>query len=345
MQEIDDERWRLAARTLQLDLVGDDGKVVPNERGTQSAAMRGRVDALRVHVRYGVNDPRDRITVVNVTLRRRLFLGLETQVYRNPAPPSNRYGVVPQAVHSATRSIDEGRGRTLFDDTGPGRALWKRLHELGSLGWVELTDSHLRVQAEVFVNSAEGWVQLVRRAVQTALLADAARDELPTLPWETRLLDALDVERARLGLELDRPTFHLRGSVRSVPASVRLAAEEGRYALVFGASFAPPLPKGERLARRPPPSLLARLWSMGRSKASRSWEHVIDASALVRERLSATQLADIAALSEKGHVLLEGGNLTFRCVDLEIAQAPILDDLVAVAASLGKKPGTPYREG
>ena len=86
MREIDDDRWRQAARTLKLDLVGQDGKVVPNDRGAQVDAMRGRVDGQRVHVRHGVRDPGDRTTAIDVALRHNLLLGLETQVYRDPRP-------------------------------------------------------------------------------------------------------------------------------------------------------------------------------------------------------------------------------------------------------------------
>src|SRR5258708_1046408 len=69
MQQIEDERWRQAARMLELDLVGADGKIVPNERGAQGDAMRGRIDGQRIHVRYGARDARDRTTVLDVVLR------------------------------------------------------------------------------------------------------------------------------------------------------------------------------------------------------------------------------------------------------------------------------------
>ena len=101
--------------------------------------MRGRVDGHRIHVRYGVRDASDRITVLDVVLRRSLLFGLETQVYRDPAPASNRYGVVPRGVFSGLKSIDDGRAKALFDETSQGRELWGRLHRLGSFGWVELT--------------------------------------------------------------------------------------------------------------------------------------------------------------------------------------------------------------
>src|SRR5262249_42729238 len=143
------------------------------------------------------------------------------------------YGVVPRAVFSGVKAIDDRRARALFDETSQGRELWGRLHRLGSLGWVELTDSHLRVQAEVFVDSAEGWVELIQSALQAAKLAEAAREELPNLPWETRLLDSLDAERERLRLDMDRRTFRLTGAMGSVTVAVRLAVEDGRYALVY----------------------------------------------------------------------------------------------------------------
>ena len=84
MQEIEDERWRQAARALQMDLVGADGKIVPNESGTQGDAMRGRIDGHRLNVRHGAHDASDRTTVLDVVLRRSLLLGLATQVYRDP---------------------------------------------------------------------------------------------------------------------------------------------------------------------------------------------------------------------------------------------------------------------
>ena len=168
MQEIEDERWRQAARALKLDLVGADGQVVPNERGTQGDAMRGRVDGQRVIVRYGAHHTREQTTAIDVVLRRNLLLGLQAHVYRDPAPPSNRYGVVPQAVFSGLKSIDDGRAKAFFAGSSGGRELWGYLHALASLGWVELTDSHLRVQAEVFSDSAEGWVDLIRKALRGA---------------------------------------------------------------------------------------------------------------------------------------------------------------------------------
>jgi hypothetical protein len=343
MQEIEDERWRRAARALQMDLVAADGKIVPNERGTQGDAMRGRIDGRRINVRYGARDASDRTTVIAVALRRTLLLGLETQVYRDPAPASNRYGVVPRSVFSGLKSIDEGRARALFDETSEGRDLWGRLHHLGSLGWVELTDTHLRVQAEVFADSAAGWVELIQGALQAASLAEAAREELPNLPWEIRLLDSLDVERERLSLDMDRRSFQLTGAIGSLRISVKLVAEDGRYGLVYGVRFAPPLPKGERLASRAPRSLLARLWHLGRSKANGSWEDSIEASPLVRGRLSAKQLDRVAALSRLGHVAIDGSDLTLRCFDLEVGQGGLLDDLVDVASAFAGGAAEPYR--
>jgi hypothetical protein len=341
MQEIDDERWRQAARTMQLDLVGADGKVVPNERGAQVDAMRGRIDGRRIHVRHGVRDTSDRTTAIDVALRYGLLLGLETQVYRDPAPASNRYGVVPRAVFSGLKSIDDGRAKALFEETSQGRELWGRLHRLGSLGWVELSDSHLRVQAEVFADSAEGWVELIRRAVEAARLAEAAREELPSLPWETRLRESLDRERQRLRLDMDPRAFQLSGTMGSVTASVRLAVEDGRYAIIYSFRFAPALPKGERLASRPPRSLLMRL--LGRSKSKGSWEESIEASTLVRGRLSASQFDRVAALSKLGQVATDGGSLTFRCFDLEIGPGEIIDDLAGVASAIAGTSAKPYR--
>ena len=214
---------------------------------------------------------------------------------------------------------------------------------MGSLGWAELTDSHLRVQAEVFVDSAEGWVELIQSAVQAARLAAAAREELPNLPWETRLLDRLAVERERLRLDMDRESFQVTGAMGSVTVSVRLAVADGRYAVVYSVRFAPPLPKGEKLASRAPRSLLTRLWQLGRSKASGSWEDSIEASALVRGRLSATQLDRVAALSKLGQVAMDGSTLTLRCFDLEVGPREVLDDLVDVASAVAGAPSEPYR--
>lgn len=343
MQEVEDVHWRQAARTLQLDLVGADGKIVPNERGTQGDAMRGRVDGHRVHVRYGAREAGERTTAIDVVLRRNLLLGLEAHVYRDPAPPNNRYGIVPPAVFSGLKSIDDGRAKTLFEETSQGRQLWGRLHQLGSLAWVELSDSRLRVHAEVFVDSPEGWVELVQKTLEVAKLAEAAREELPNLPWETRLLESLEIERERLRLEMDRGTFHLTGAMGAVTVSVRLAAEDGRYALVYGIRFAPPLPKGEKLAPRAPRSLLTRLLHMGRSKVNGSWEECIEASPFVRGRLSATQLDRVAALSKLGHVAMDGGTLTLRCFDLEVGPGGVLDDLVGVASAFAGASAEPYR--
>jgi hypothetical protein len=343
MQQIDDERWRLAARTLQLELVGADGKVVPNERGTQGDAMRGRIDGYRVHVRYGARDASDRITVLDIALRRNLLLGLASQVYRDPAPANNRYGVVPRAVFSGLTSIEDGRAKALFEETPHGRELWERLHGLGSLGWVELTDSHLRAQPEVFVDSAGGWVELIRSAVNAARLGESAREELPDLPWETRLRERLDAERERLHLDMDRRAFVLSGALGSVTVSVRLAVEGGRYALVYGVRFAPPLPRGEKLASRAPRSLLVRLWQRSRSKTNGPWEEAIEVSTLVRGRLSATQLGRVAALSQLGHVAMDGNTLTFRCFDLQVEPGAILEDLVGVASAVAGGSAMPYR--
>ena len=286
-------------------------------------------------------DASDRTTVLDVALRRSLLLGLETQVYRDPAPPSNRYGVVPRAVFSGLKSIDEGRARTLFEETPRGRTLWASLPQLGALGWVELTDSHLRVQAEVFVNGAEGWVELVESTLQAAKLTEAAREELPDLPWETRLRETLDAERQRLRLDLDRRAFQLRGAVGPVTVSVHLVVDGGRYALVYGVKFAPALPEGEKLGPRPPRSRLMRL--LGRPKANASWESSIEASPLVRARLSATQLDRVAALGKLGHVGMEGDTLTVRCFDLEAGCGGIVDDLVGVASVIAGAPADPYR--
>jgi hypothetical protein len=343
MQEIEDKRWRHAARTLRLDLVGADGKIVPNERGTQGHSMRGRIEDHRVRLRYGAHDARDRTAVLDVALRRNLLLGLETHVYRDPSPAQYRYGVEPRAVFSGLKSIDDGRAQALFQQTPQGRELWGRLHHLGSLGWVELTDSHVRVQAEVFVDSAEGWVELVQGALQAAKLAESARGELPSLPWEGRLLDTFDVERERGRLDMDRQHFQLTGAVGSLTVSVRLAAEGGRYALVYSIRFAPPLPEGEKLASRAPRSLLVRLWHRGRSRANGSWEDSIEVSPFVRERLSATQLERVAALSRLGPVTMGGSALTLRCLDLEIRPGEILDDLVGVAAAFASTSAEPYR--
>jgi hypothetical protein len=343
MQEIEDERWRQAARALKLDLVGADGQVVPNERGTQGDAMRGRVDGQRVIVRYGAHHTREQTTAIDVVLRRNLLLGLQAHVYRDPAPPSNRYGVVPQAVFSGLKSIDDGRAKAFFAGSSGGRELWGYLHALASLGWVELTDSHLRVQAEVFSDSAEGWVDLIRKALRGARLAEAAREELPGVPWETRLLDRLDLERERLRLDMDRRTFRLTGALRSVTVSVGLAVEDGRYALVYGLRFSPPLPDGEKLASRAPRSVLTRLWRLGRSKANPSWDDEIEATSLVRERMSPTQLHRAAALGKLGHVAIEGGSLTLRCFDLEVAPGGVLDDLVDIAAAFAGPSAEPYR--
>jgi hypothetical protein len=156
------------------------------------------------------------------------------------------------------------------------------------------------VQAEVFVDSAEGWVTLIQNSVQAATLAEAARGELRYLPWETRLLDRLDVERERLHLDLDRGSFRLTGAVGSATISVRLAVEEARYALLYRLQFAPPLPKGEGLTSRAPRSLFQRLLQLGRSKTNGAWEAAIEASPLVRARLSTAQLARIASLSALG---------------------------------------------
>ncbi len=248
--------------------------------------MRGRVEDRRVGVRYGATDPRDRITAIDVTLRRPLLLGIATQVYRDPAPQNNRYGMVRPAVFSASKSVDEGRAKVLFEETNRGRELWSRLHELASLGWTQLTDSQLRVQAEVYVNSADGWLDLIRRAVATATLAELARDELPALPWETRLLDRLDVEREALGLSLERQIFRLAGTIRATKVSVRLAVKDGRYALLHTVTLSPPLPKGERLSRRVKPTpFLARLWPMRKAQGKSSWDDSIEASPVIRERL------------------------------------------------------------
>jgi hypothetical protein len=341
MQEIEDERWRHAARTLQLDLIGADGKTVPNERGTQADAMRGRVDGQRIRVRYGVRDARDRTTALDIALRHSLLLGLEAHVYRDPAPASNRYGVVPRAVFSGLKSIDDGRAKALFAETSRGRELWESLHRLGSHGWVEVTDSHLRVQAEVYVDSPEGWVELIQSSVQAAKLAEAAREELPSLPWETRLRERLDGIRQRLRLDMDRRTFQLSGAVGSVTVSVRLAVEEGRYALVYSLRFAPALPKGERLVSRAPRSLLMKL--LGRFKANGSWEDSIEASALVRGRLSAPQLDRVAGLSKLGHVAMDDSTLALRCFDLEVGPGAILEDLVGVASAIAGASAEPYR--
>jgi len=344
VQEIEDERWRLAARALELDLVDDDGKIVPNERGTQAHAMRGRVGNRQVGVRYGATDPRDRITAIDVTLRRPLLLGMATQVYRNPAPQDNRYGIVPRAVFSASKSIDEGRAKILFEETNRGRLLWSRLHELASLGWTQLTDSHLRVQAEVYVNSADGWLELIRRAVDTATLAELARDELPALPWETRLLDRLDEEREALGLSLERPIFRLAGTIRATKVSVRLAVKDGRYALLHTVTLAPPLPKGERLSRCAKPTpFFARLWPMRKAQGKGSWDDSIEASPVIRERLSVAQLEGLAALNRTGEVAIDPSTLTFWCPDLDVRLAGVLDQLVEAASALARASTQPYR--
>jgi len=184
---------------------------------------------------------------------------------------------------------------------------------------------------------------LIQSALRAAGLAEAARQELPNLPWETRLLDSLDAEQERLRLDLDRRSFRVTGAMRSVTISVRLAVEDGRYALVYRVRFAPPLPKGEKLAPRAPRSLLMRLWHRGRSKANGSWEESIEATPLVRGRLSAMQLDRVAALGKLGHVAMGGSTLTLRCFDLEVGPRGVLDDLVGVASAFAGAPAEPYR--
>lgn len=344
MQEIEDERWRLAARSLELELVDDEGKVVPNEQGTQAHAMRGRVEDRRVSIRYGATDPRDRITVVEVMLRRPLLLGMATQVYRDPAPKDNRYGIVRPGVFSASKAVDQARVKVFFEETQRGRELWGALHELASLGWAELTDSHLRVQAEVYVNSADGWLELIRRAVATAALAETARNELPPLPWETQLLDRLDAEREALGLSLDRQIVRLSGTIRATKVSVRLAVKEGRYALFHGVTLAPPLPKGEKLSRRvKPTSFLTKLWPGWKEQGKGSWEDCLEATGVIRERLSLAQLEGLATLSRTGDVAVDPSTLTFWRSDLDAGVAEVLDQLVGVASALARASMQPYR--
>jgi hypothetical protein len=106
LQEIDDRRWRQAARALKLDLIGADGNVVAGEGATQGVtqgdAMRGRIDGYRVDVRHGASMGRDRTTFVDVVLPRGLLLGLEAPVYRDHSLAQHCYGIVPRAVFSVT---------------------------------------------------------------------------------------------------------------------------------------------------------------------------------------------------------------------------------------------------
>jgi hypothetical protein len=86
-----------------------------------------------------------------------------------------------------------------------------------------------------------------------------------------------------------------------------------------------------------------RLWHVGRSKANASWEESIEASPLVRGRLSATQLDRVAARSKLGHVAMDGSTLTLRCFDLEVGPEGILDDLVGIASAFAGARAEPYR--
>ena len=104
MKSIDDERWRLAARALDVELVGPQGHVVPADQATQADRMRGRVRGRRVRVRHGLQDAADRTTVIDVTLRRPLLLGLEAHAYLDPAPQSRRFA--RRGVFSSVKSIE-----------------------------------------------------------------------------------------------------------------------------------------------------------------------------------------------------------------------------------------------
>jgi hypothetical protein len=342
LQEIEDERWREAARILHLEFVDADGTVVPTDRATQADRLRGRVDGRRLRMRYGLRSASDRTTVLDVRLRRPLLLGLAAHAYRDPAPRSNRYGTVPRAVFSSFTGIEDDRARALFGSTPAGDGLAKRFQELGSLGWAEMTDNQLRLQSEVYVDGAQGWVSLVRSAVEVAGLAESARDALPPRPWETLLVEHLETEAKRLDLLLDKKALRLEGTLKGVKVSVALEVREQRYALFYQMGFPVALPSGSSIKPRArSESLLAKMLGLRRSKPSR--EDSIDISGVVNQRLSASELDAVAALAASGDIRLDEKALTLCVADLDASPGPVLDTLVALAAKLAARSEQPYR--
>ena len=72
-------------------------------------------------------------------------------------------------------------------------------------------------------------------------------------------------------------------------------------------------------------------------------EDTIEASGLVRERLSNKQLDRVAVLGKLGDVAMDGKTLELRCFQLEADPGEILDDLVDVASAIAGASVEPYR--
>ena len=184
---------------------------------------------------------------------------------------------------------------------------------------------------------------MIQSAARAAVVAETARDELPRCPWEATLLETLDAQRERLGLLLDKKVFRLDGAVRALKVWVGLEVKDGRYGILYRMGFPSPLPKDMLLASRARASSFFAKTSAETDRKTKARGRTHSKPPPTFERVSATQLRDVAALAELGVVTLDSNALTFRTFNLGADPKPIVDTLLRTASELSFVVEHPYR--
>jgi hypothetical protein len=212
MKAIEDAKWRDAAAKLGLTLVRQDGRTVLVEKGTRRHRMRGTIEGHAVTADYGLRHVDDGVTVVDVRLPKPLLLGLCVQVSAPPRAGTGR--TLGGGLRTSIEAVEPERARAMLSATASAKDLVSCLESLGSLGWVELRDTRVRIQCEVLIDTPDGYAKLVRVAVRTAVLAERARSALAPADWEIRLRTELEAVATDLRAPFDAALLRVVGESR-----------------------------------------------------------------------------------------------------------------------------------
>lgn len=341
MKHVEDNRWRDAAATLGLGLLGANGKEVTPERATRRHRMRGSLDGRLVTVRYGLQSLEDRIIAIEIRLTHPLLLGLSAQA---SAPPRTSRGVVlGGGLRTSVDAIDVPRARAMFQ-TASGTKAKSLIEWLGSLGWVELRDADLRVQCEVLADQSSAYVKIVRAAAEAASLAEAARRELAPMPWELRLGHELQGIASDLQIAFDPRRLRLAGRSRDSTIELGLHVAD-RYSLLCRVGLSTGLPEGTRVSRRTTfGSKVLAFLGLDRPTQNRTFNTMFEATLPIRNRLTQEIASRIVDLSRMGDVDVDEHGVSHRVLGLDADVSDALQRTIGLVDALsGRSAASPYR--
>jgi len=333
MKEVDDVRWRQAASTLGLELVDAAGRTITPKRATRANSMRGSLNGRELIVRYARGS-----TIIDVRLAKSLKLGAKVQV---SAPPNRRFAGPGQTVITG---IEPERINHMLTRNQPGRDLMATLESLGSLGWVQLTDTRIQTQSEIYVEAPEEYVDLVRKVSGAALHAEAAREKLAPAEWETDLRHRLEAAAAELHLEVAQKGFFIHGLVRRAQVSLELLATD-HYFLSGHVRFTRQMPADTLIERRHGTlSGLAAILGLDKPTVNVQFNMAFRVRGNLHNHITADTINDILKLAGDGEFRVDRLGATYKTRVLTANVAEIIMYLVRISERLvGNSKASPYR--